>query len=206
MARTRHSNDYGTEVGRSNRLLRPSILANHVLHWISSVIVMSIAAYFIANYPHNVHLRYWVAIAAIDVVLYIPALALPAIKSYKGYLAPLALIFSYLWLTAFIFASQDYSDGRCFFNSPSFVNQCNLKRTLQAFSFIAFFTNLVGLFLETRLWDNQRFKGGRTFDTDKHHTGTSTVGPSGPTGVTGPTVHTGTTGPTPTGPTHTPVV
>lgn len=193
MARTHHSNDYGSSAPARSNSLRPAILANHVLHWVSSIIVMSIAAYFIAKWPHNAHLRYWVSIAAIDAVLYIPALLLPAIKSYKGYLAPLALIFSYLWLTAFIFASQDYSHGRCIFNSPSFVNRCNLKRTLQAFSFIAFFTNLVGLFLEARLWDNQRFKGGRAYDTDKHHTTTAT-----------PMTTAGTT--TGTGPTHTPVV
>lgn len=201
MARTHHTNDYGSSAPTRSNRLRPAILANHVLHWISSIIVMSIAAYFIANWPHNVHIRFWVSVAAIDAVLYIPALLLPAIKSYKGYLAPLALVFSYLWLTAFIFASQDYSNGRCVFNSPFFVNRCNLKRTLQAFSFIAFFTNLVGLFLEARLWDNQRFKGGSTLEADKHHTTTTapmtTAGPTGTTGVAG------TTG---TGPTHTPVV
>lgn len=135
---------------------------------------MSIAAYFIANYPHNTHLRYWISIAAIDVALYLPALFLPAVKSYKGYLAPLAWIFSYLWLTAFIFASQDYSAGDCVMNSPSFVNKCNLKYTLQAFSFLAFLTNLVGTLLEARLWDVQRFKGARTSHVDKHAAGTTT--------------------------------
>jgi hypothetical protein len=58
-------------------------------------------------------------------------------KSYKGYLAPLAWIFSYLWLTAFIFAAQDYEYGSCALNSPAFMNNCSLKRTLEAFAFIA---------------------------------------------------------------------
>jgi hypothetical protein len=58
-------------------------------------------------------------------------------KSYKGYLAPLAWIFSYLRLTAFIFAAQDYSSGRCAYNSPSLVNKCGLKKTLAAFAFLA---------------------------------------------------------------------
>jgi hypothetical protein len=58
-------------------------------------------------------------------------------KSYKGYLAPLAWIFSYLWLTAFIFAAQDYEYGDCALRSPAFVNKCSLKRTLEAFAFIA---------------------------------------------------------------------
>lgn len=151
-------NDYGSAV-HSNKLHRPLLLANHVLHWISSIIVMSIAAYFIAEYGHNTHIRYWVAVGAVDSFLYLFAQVLPAIKSYKGWLAPLAWVFSYLWLTAFIFAAQDYNFDNCVLNSPALVNKCNLKWTLQAFAFIAFFTNLVGTWAEFRLWDIQRFKG-----------------------------------------------
>jgi hypothetical protein len=58
-------------------------------------------------------------------------------KTYKGYLAPLAWIFSYLWLTAFIFAAQDYNYGSCALRSPAFVDKCALKKTLEAFAFIA---------------------------------------------------------------------
>jgi hypothetical protein len=75
--------------------------------------------------------------AAIDSFLYLPALVLPAIKSYKGYLAPLAWAFSYLWLVAFVFAAQDYEYGSCALRSPYLVNKCSLKRTLEAFAFIA---------------------------------------------------------------------
>jgi hypothetical protein len=164
-------NDYGAPSTRSSKIHRPLILANHALHWISSIIVMSIAAYFIAHYRHNTHLRYWISVAAIDAFLYLPALVLPLIKSYKGYLAPLAWVFSYLWLTAFIFAAQDYNFDNCALNSPGpFVNKCSLKKTLEAFTFIAFFTNLVGTLIEGRLWDIQRFKGNRTaLGTEKHH-------------------------------------
>jgi hypothetical protein len=70
-------------------------------------------------------------------LIYLPALALPAAKWYKGYLAPVAWVFSYLWLTAFIFAAQDYNFHNCVANSPSFVNKCALKKTLEAFAFIA---------------------------------------------------------------------
>jgi hypothetical protein len=169
----RHAtNDYGTPAARSNKMHRPLILANHALHWISSVIVMSLAAYFISDYGHNAHLVYWVTIAAIDTLIYLPALVLPAMKAYKGYLAPVAWVFSYLWLTAYIFSAQDYNFGRCAYRSPGpFVNKCNMKQTIQAFAFIAFFTNLVGQILEGRLWDLQRFKGNNhAFDADKHHT------------------------------------
>ncbi|KAF2033058.1 hypothetical protein EK21DRAFT_86498 [Setomelanomma holmii] len=181
-----HANtDYGAPAVRSNKMHRPLIMANHALHFVSSLIVMSIAAYFIHNFPHNTHLVYWVSIAAIDTILYIPALFLPVIKSYKGYLAPLAWIFSYLWLTAFIFAAQDYEYGSCAVNSPFGHTGCGLKRTLEAFAFIAFFTNLVGTVLEARLWDVQRFKGARGNNNvlveDKHHgnvpvAGTTTAG------------------------------
>jgi hypothetical protein len=134
------------------------------------LIVLGISAYFINEYTHNTHLRYWVALAAVDAFFYLPALVLPALKTYKGYLAPLAWILSYLWLTAFIFAAQDYEyNGGCAVNSPRLVNKCSLKRTLEAFTFIAFFTNLVGTLLEARLWDIQRFKGTHAVGVEKHH-------------------------------------
>jgi hypothetical protein len=56
--------DYGTNPRPTNKLHRPLTLANHVLHWISSLIVMSIAAYLISKYRHNVHMRYWVALVS----------------------------------------------------------------------------------------------------------------------------------------------
>lgn len=171
-----HGTDYGTAVNRSNKMHRPALLANDVLHFISSLIVMSIAAYFIAAYGHNTHIRYWVALGAISSLIFLVAQFLPALKSYKGYLAPLHWILSYLWLTAFIFAAQDYDFGNCVLNSPALVNKCKLKWTLQAFSFLAFITNLIGTYLSTRLWDVQRFKHGRhaAVDTTATH-GTTTV-------------------------------
>lgn len=170
----RHAtNDYGAPAAApagSNRFHRPALLATHALHLISSLIVLGISAYFIANFRHNTHLRYWVSIAAVDSLLYIPLLFLSATRNYKGYTAPLTLIFSYLWLTAFIFASQDYDfNGGPFANSPAFVAKSALKKTLEAFAFIAFFTNLVGFILESRLWDVHRFNGTHTYDADKHH-------------------------------------
>ncbi|KZM22164.1 uncharacterized protein EKO05_0003797 [Ascochyta rabiei] len=162
--------DYGAPALRSNKLHRPLIAANHALHLISSLIVLGISGYFINKFTHNTHLVYWIALAAVDVFLYLPALALPALKTYKGYLAPLTWILSYLWLTAFIFAAQDYEyNGGCAVNSPRFVNKCSLKRTLEAFAFIAFFTTLVGTLLEARLWDVQRFKETHRAGVEKHH-------------------------------------
>jgi len=167
MARKYAANDYGIPADRSNRIHRPAILANHLLHWVSSLIVLGIAAYFIHHFDANTHLIYWIVIAAIDTFVYIPALFLPAVKSYKGYLAPIAWIFSYLWLTAFIFAAQDYNFGTTA-HSPAGIRKPGLKKTLEAFAFVAFFTNLVGLMLEARLWDLQRFKAGHSTDSQKH--------------------------------------
>ena len=62
--------DYGTPAVRSNKLHRPLLAANHALHTISSIIVLGISAYFINNYTHNTHLRYWVALVSISSPLY----------------------------------------------------------------------------------------------------------------------------------------
>ncbi len=58
------ASDYGTAAGTSNKMHRPAILANHILHWISSIIVMSIAAYFISAFSHNTHIIYWVTVVS----------------------------------------------------------------------------------------------------------------------------------------------
>ncbi|KAI8933800.1 hypothetical protein NX059_009507 [Plenodomus lindquistii] len=166
------NNDYGAPVteDRSNKLYRPLIMANHVLHWISSIIVLGISAYFIDKFSHNTHLIYWVTVAAIDTLLYIPAIVLPAMKRYKGHGAPLAWIFSYLWLTAFIFAAQDYNFGSCALRSPAFVNKCSLKKTIEAFAFLAFFTNLVGTVLEAKLYDVSRVRRTDAGFVENKHT------------------------------------
>ncbi|KAL5400228.1 hypothetical protein PMIN03_012558 [Paraphaeosphaeria minitans] len=65
MGRHGHAtDDYGT-AARSNRLHRPAILANHAMHWVSSIIVLGISAYFLRNFTHNTHLRYWVSIVSL---------------------------------------------------------------------------------------------------------------------------------------------
>jgi len=174
------TNDYGTPAVKSNKMHRPAITANHALHWISSLIVLGISAYFIHKFHHNTHLIYWVTLAAIDAFLYTPAMLLPASKSYKGYLAPLAWILSYLWLTAFIFSAQDYNYGS-YAHSPAGVNKPHLKHTLEAFAFIAFITNLIGQILEARLWDLQRFKGHNS--AGKHDMGVANTQPTTTTAV-----------------------
>jgi hypothetical protein len=65
--------------------------------------------------------------------LYLIAVVLPALKSYRGYMSPLNLILSYLWLTALIFAAQDYAGGRCRSRIPGYNSRCGLKHTILAF-------------------------------------------------------------------------
>ncbi|KAL6706400.1 hypothetical protein ACN47E_005506 [Coniothyrium glycines] len=157
MARTRTTDDYGIASSTTSKLHRPLLFATHFVHWVSAIIVMSIAAYFISNYYHNTHLRYWVAVGAVTAALYIPLLALPLVKRYKGQAAFLPLILSYLWLCALVFTVQDYSyNGGWFWNSPRGVPHRGLKKTLEAFAFIAFFTSVLGAILEARLWDVNR--------------------------------------------------
>ena len=72
MATTTHNTatDYGTTTPRKNGIMGPLIAANNALHFASSVIVMSIAAYFIAKFPHNTHLVYWVSIVRLILSTY----------------------------------------------------------------------------------------------------------------------------------------
>ncbi|KAK5202934.1 hypothetical protein LTR41_011324 [Exophiala xenobiotica] len=177
--------DYGAPAGRSSRAHRLAILANHWLHWSSSIIVLGISAYFIANYSHNTHLVYWITVACVDAFAYLPALVLPILGSYKGYMAPAAWVFSYLWLTAFIFAAQDYDFGGTCARSPSGVNKCSQKDTLQAFAFIAFFTNILGQFLEGWLWAMQPSKDRGATHADKSTASASTGATATPATTTG---------------------
>jgi hypothetical protein len=68
--------------------------------------------------------------------IYLFAMVFPAIKAYHGYMLPLNLVLSYLWLTSLIFSSQDYSGSRCLFFSPPGIGHCGLKHTVQAFFII----------------------------------------------------------------------
>jgi hypothetical protein len=78
----------------------------------------------------------------ITLFFYLFAMVLPAIKSYHGYMLPLNLALSYLWLTSLIFSSQDWSGDRCRYSVYVYpgrtgVNhRCGLKHTVQAFNII----------------------------------------------------------------------
>jgi len=67
------------------------------------------------------------------------------------------IVFSYLWLTSFIFMAEDYDHtDSCDFVSPPFIS-CSKKRAAQAFTFLAFFFTFLGMFLEvSTLWAYRR--------------------------------------------------
>jgi len=55
-------------------------------------------------------------------------------------------------LTAFIFEAQDYNEHNCSLYAPDTGNGfCSRKKTMEAFSFLAFFFNFSGTALEAYL-------------------------------------------------------
>ncbi|KAF2029959.1 hypothetical protein EK21DRAFT_66733 [Setomelanomma holmii] len=115
---------------------RFTVAALNGLVWISSIIVVGITGYFLKKYSHDQHLIFEMCISAIVLGLWLPSFVLPVFESYKFYYAIPNFIFSYLWLTAFVFAAQDYNESQCELNAP-FGGSCNLKLTSEAFIFLA---------------------------------------------------------------------
>jgi hypothetical protein len=72
-------------------------------------------------------------------------MVLPAIKSYHGYMLPVNLALTYLWLTSLIFSSQDYAGGRCRARRPGVRSYCGMKHTVQAFT-------IIGLYVSSRVY------------------------------------------------------
>ena len=61
--------------------------------------------------------------------------------TYKPYYFPLNFVFSYLWLTSFIFSAQDYNQSNYEGNAPR-GGSCTLKLTNEAFIFLALYVFL----------------------------------------------------------------
>ncbi|GFF49450.1 hypothetical protein IFM58399_08558 [Aspergillus lentulus] len=132
----------------SSAVARPLQLITRVLQWSSAVIVMGITSYFIHLGPRGQHLIYQEVISTLSVAFFLPAFISPFMPTALGkFVLAIDVIFSYLWLTAFIFAAQDYNEQNCYFNSPPFVD-CSKKKANEAFIFLAFFFTFAGMFLE----------------------------------------------------------
>ncbi|OQD73022.1 hypothetical protein PENDEC_c017G02865 [Penicillium decumbens] len=75
------------------------------------------------------------------------------------FVTPIDVIFSYLWLTAFIFAAQDYNWKNCATNAPAGAS-CALKKANESFMFLTFFFTILAVFLELfNLWSYRKESG-----------------------------------------------
>ncbi|KAJ5151606.1 hypothetical protein N7492_009901 [Penicillium capsulatum] len=137
----------------STALARPLQLATRTLQWSSAVIVMGLTSFFISRGPHGQHIIYQEVIAVLSVAFFLPAFVSPFLPTALGkFVLLIDVIFSYLWLTAFIFAAQDYSQNLCYFNAPPGMT-CGRKKANEAFIFLAFIMTFLGMFLEVAsLW------------------------------------------------------
>ncbi|CRG88637.1 hypothetical protein PISL3812_05668 [Talaromyces islandicus] len=127
---------------------RPVLLGLRIMQWISSVIAMGIFSYLIHKNPHGTHLIYNEVISVLSVVFFLPAFASAFMPStLSKYVVPIDLIFSYLWLTSFIFTSQDFNYGSCSFAEAPGVS-CSKKHAAQAFTFLAFIFTFFALCTE----------------------------------------------------------
>ncbi|KAL1867378.1 hypothetical protein Plec18167_008649 [Paecilomyces lecythidis] len=145
-------------MGLSLGLTRPLLLLTRVLQWSSAVIVMGITSYFINIGPRGEHIIYQEVISTISVAFFLPAFISPFLPNVLSkFVLAIDIIFSYLWLTAFIFAAQDYDWRNCNTRAPPGNGGCSKKKANEAFIFLAFFFTFVGIFLEvSALWIARR--------------------------------------------------
>ncbi|KAL2158800.1 hypothetical protein VTH06DRAFT_3992 [Thermothelomyces fergusii] len=174
----------------SGRIARSLLGLNNFMILASSAILTGILAYLIHWGYRTTHVVYSEVIAVITLFFYLFAVVLPALKSYRGYMLPLNLILTYLWLTSLIFTSQDYSGGRC--RRYTRVSHCGLKHAVQAFFIIGFCFLLFNTILEALMWaEHWRNREGGVGDQEKDRplassagtNNTTTAGPSGAGGV-----------------------
>ncbi|KAI9372329.1 membrane-associating domain-containing protein [Aspergillus egyptiacus] len=142
---------------RYQTVARPLMLIIRFLQWASAVIVMGITSYFINRGPRGQHLIYQEVISVLSVVFFLPAFISPFMPNILSrFVFLIDVVFSYLWLTAFIFAAQDYNWQNCYFNSPPGMG-CSRKKANEAFIFLAFIFTFFGMLMELySLWSYRR--------------------------------------------------
>ncbi|OQD75754.1 hypothetical protein PENDEC_c006G05083 [Penicillium decumbens] len=132
----------------STAIFRPLQLTSRAIQWCSAVIVMGLTSWFISKGPLGQNIIYQEVIAVLSVVFFLPAFISPFIPTVLSkFVFIIDVIFSYLWLTAFIFAAQDYNWHLCYFHSPTTI-PCGRKYANEAFMFLAFIFTFFGIFLE----------------------------------------------------------
>jgi hypothetical protein len=133
----------------SERTVALMFVSGRILQWSSAAIVMGISSYFIAKGPRDQHALYWEILSVISVVVFFLASVLSyfLFRNMKQYTWAYYVIFavdfafSYLWLTTFIFAAQDYNLHNCRVSSPIGV-PCAIKKANESFMFITFISTL----------------------------------------------------------------
>jgi len=134
-----------------HRSLRYSAAFCHFMIFASSVIVTGVVSYFFSRYTfRGSHIVYQEVIAVLTIPTYLIAMVSPFFSSYEGYFLPVNFIFSYLWLTSFIFSATDWSGNLCR-ETPLGTSKCSLKRTVESFNFIAFFFLICNVIIEAFL-------------------------------------------------------
>ncbi|CAI7601958.1 unnamed protein product [Penicillium bialowiezense] len=144
-------------MGFSSAIARPLQLGSRAMQWTSSVIVMGLTAHFIEHGPRGQHILYQEVIAVLSVVFFLPGFISPFLpRALSRFVLAIDIIFSYLWLTSFVFSAQDYSTRACYFSSPAGVG-CKRKKANEAFIFLAFVFTFFGMFLEVAaLWAHRK--------------------------------------------------
>ncbi|OAP59597.1 hypothetical protein AYL99_06895 [Fonsecaea erecta] len=117
--------------------LRILLCGVNFVKWSSACIVMAIVSYFIHDYSRNEHTTYQEVIACTSIAFFLPTMPLAFHRRLTMHLIPLDYIYSHLWVTAFIFAAQDYNWKDCARNSPPGLRTCTLKYALESWCIIA---------------------------------------------------------------------
>ncbi|KKA31006.1 hypothetical protein TD95_004635 [Thielaviopsis punctulata] len=116
---------------------RAAAFTAYFLVFCSAVINCGIFSYFLHAYKdRNVRLVYMQVIPTITMAFYLFLQFLPFLPKYRGWMMPVNLVFSYLWLTGFVFAAEEYSTLGCSWHSPFETGRCALKHAGEAFHFI----------------------------------------------------------------------
>ncbi|OQV09580.1 hypothetical protein CLAIMM_13686 [Cladophialophora immunda] len=118
-------------------ILRFLLFGANFIKWSSACIVMAIASYFIHDYTRGEHTTYQEVIACTSIGFFLPTMPLAFHRRLTIHLIPLDYIYSHLWVTAFIFAAEDYNWKDCHRNSPPGLRKCTLKYALESWCIIA---------------------------------------------------------------------
>ncbi|EFR05460.1 hypothetical protein MGYG_08473 [Nannizzia gypsea CBS 118893] len=134
-------------MGLMSGIVRAALMGSRLMQFACAGIVLGVSGYFVNRYETNGHLKYFIIIASLSIFFFLPGLLSPIIRTLGFMTFFIDLIFSYLWLTAFIFAVQDYSRSDCANNTPR-GGQCKYKRLIEAFTIGAMWFCICSLVLE----------------------------------------------------------